>query len=158
MSGSPHGVGREVQEIADLELAIATILEKHRKNAIIDLEPDAFNEAMKRQAQIDALKARQREKAREYGVRGLRTAHAQASQRMETRIETFRRKLEAEGGIGGAPWRRIAREMRISPSTATKYLHILRERAAAGPPTCPVCKQHLPVNSIPTINDEDTQS
>ena len=64
MSGHlPHGmgVGREAFEVARLVAEIAVILREHQKNAVIDLPPEAFNDAMKRQARIDALKTQQRD-------------------------------------------------------------------------------------------------
>ncbi len=161
MSRVPTGmaVGRESAEVARLIIQLQLLCRDHRANTVSDLPPDALGRAVALQAQIDALRLKdqeQREVLRERGRQGLKKAHAQAGARMEARLEAYRQRLEAEGGLYGAPARRIAREMGYGKTAGESYLKILRARDAAKQRTCPTCRQPLPNHSVIPQDDGDS--
>jgi hypothetical protein len=149
----PHGmaVGKPGITAARLTLQLRILCRNHEVNSINDLPPDALGEAVAITAEIDRLKHEDlahREVLREHGRRGLAKSHGQATARREARLEAYRQRLEAEGGLYGAPARRIAKAMGLGKTTGENYMKVLRERDAAKQRTCPTCRQPLPDCSV----------
>ncbi len=151
------GVGKESFEVARLTMQLSILCREHGVNALVDLPPDVFQEAMAIQSRIDSLKTQQREAIVARGRLGLAKAQAAAQTRRAARLERVRKIIEQRGGTKAINKAALARELGIGKSALANYIKIIEAQAVAGGPRCLACGQPIALDPMPSIHNERKQ-